>query len=296
MKKLPFIIIGALIVLFAPVMVYYVAPAGKSDTQVKLEIVKGDGVREISSKLERMGLIRSPRAFIIYSFVSGSASRLKAGTYELSPAMSVFSAVRALRSGPDEDVSILVREGETLPEIEAKLVQAKVLKKGELAKFPGKSLEGFLFPDTYRFFFNSSPESVVERFMSNFYRQAIPVLTQGPELRIMNNELSIYEKLIIASILEKEVPFHEDRRLVAGVLYKRLSIGMALQVDAAPVTYERPGLPPKPIANPGLDAIRAAVNPQASEYLYYLSDPKTKRTIFSKTFDEHVQNKFKYLK
>ncbi len=297
MKKLPFILIGTLIVIFTPVMVYYVAPVSKTAASLRIEIAKGEGVREISAKLEKYGIIRSPRAFIIYSFISGSAGSLKPGIYELSPTVSVFTVVKNLQSGPDEDVSILVREGDTLPEIEARLVQARVLKKGELVKFPGKSLEGFLFPDTYRFFFNSSPESVVERFMSNFYRQAVPLLAERCQVSgVKCQDYNTYELLNLASILEKEVPFHEDRRLVAGLLYKRLGIGMALQVDAAPWTYDHPGLPPKPIANPGLDAIRAAVNPEKSDYLYYLSDPVTKKTIFAKTFDEHVQNKFKYLR
>jgi UPF0755 protein len=107
---------------------------------------------------------------------------------------------------------------------------------------------------------------------------------------------SVYEMLIVASIVEKEVPFTEDRPIVAGIIYRRLAIGMALQVDAAPETYDHPGLPKTPISNPGADAIAAAVHPVRSDYLYYLSDPKTSRTIFAKTFDEHVQNIFRYLR
>ncbi len=269
-------------------MVYFVSPAEKGGAGQMFIVEKGDGVREIAKSLEESGLIKSPAAFLVYGAVSGSADKLKAGAYDLSPAMNVFHIVDALRRGPKEDLTIRVGEGDTLAEIEAELVKLKIIKPKALSKFPGKSLEGFLFPDTYRFFPNSSIEDVVKKFMTNFYKQAVPALKDSPR--------DFYETLIIASILEKEVPFHDDRRLVAGVLYKRLKIGMALQVDAYPWTYEHAGLPPKPISNPGLDAIRAAANPIASDYLYYLSDPVTKKTIFSKTFDEHVANKFKYLK
>ena len=193
----------------------------------------------------------------------------------------------ALVDGPKEDAAITVIEGETLAEVEKELVAKGVLKSGALTRRRGKSLEGFFFPDTYRFFINSDPEDVIGRFMKNFYERAMPILKDASDA---------YKALIIASIIEKEIPFSEDRPIVAGILYRRLAIGMALQVDAAPITYEQPGLPKTPIANPGADAMTAAVHPQKSEYLYYLSDPKTRKTIFSKTFDEHVANKFKYLR
>ncbi len=269
-------------------MVYFAAPAQKGGAGQLFVVEKGEGVREIARNLEGVGLIKSPAIFLVYSAVSGSADKLKAGAYDLSPAMNVFHMVDTLRRGPKEDLTIRVGEGDTLAEIEAELVKLKIIKPKALSKFPGKSLEGFLFPDTYRFFPNSPIEDVVKKFMTNFYKQAVPELKDS--LR------DFYETLIIASILEKEVPFHDDRRLVAGVLYKRLKIGMALQVDAAPETYNYAGLPKRPISNPGFDAIRAAANPIASEYLYYLSDPVTKKTIFAKDFEEHKENKFKYLK
>lgn len=282
------IILVAIVIFVAPPAAYFMAPVNTSAAPQKFIVEKGQGMRDIAAELDKEGLIKSPAVFVLYSIASGSAGKLKAGTYELSQAMNVFRIVDSLRAGPKEDLAIFVREGETLLDIEAKLVKAGVIKAKELSRYPGKSLEGFLFPDTYRFFPNSPVDSVVKKFSSNFYKQAVPALKDSTN--------DFYGTLIIASILEKEIPFHDDRRLVAGLLYRRLRIGMALQVDAAPWTYENRGLPPKPIANPGLDAIRAAANPQASEYLYYLSDPATKKTIFSKTFEEHKANKVKYLK
>lgn len=273
----------------APFLAYYLSPVDTSGAVQDFRIERGAGVREISESLRSAGLIKSPKLFLIYAALSGSARQLKAGDYKLSKAMSLSEIVSQLEAGPEEDVEIVVKQGDTLADVEKKLAQAKILPLGKLSKFPGKSLEGFLFPDTYRFFPNSPVAEVVKRFLANFNDKAMPVLAE-------NQELSVYEKLILASIIEKEVPFQEDRYLVAGVLYKRLEIGMALQVDAAPETYDRIGLPKKPIANPGVDAIRAAVYPKTSPYLYYLSDPITKKTIFSKTFEEHIQNKFRYLK
>ena len=131
-----------------------------------------------------------------------------------------------------------------------------------------------------------------------------------------------YEALTLASIIEREVPFFEDRAIVAGILEKRLSIGMPLQVDATVLyvacayrydgcrelterdfrvkssynTYLYKGLPPTPIANPGIEAIKAALNSTPSPFLYYLSDPETRRTVFSRTLEGHARNKTLYLR
>lgn len=284
-----FLIAGAgLIILTAPFVAYYLSPVDALAKNQDFRVEKGWGIQEISGALKDVELIKSSKIFLIYAVLSGSARQLKAGDYKLSKSMSLSKIVSNLETGPEEDVEIVVKQGDTLAGVEKKLAQSKILPLGKLSKFPGKSLEGFLFPDTYRFFPNSPASEVVKRFLSNFNDKAMSVLSQAPG--------DYYKTLIVASILEKEVPFLEDRYLVAGLLYKRLALGMPLQVDAAPETYDQIGLPKKPIANPGLDAIRAAVYPKASPYLYYLSDPVTKKTIFSKTFEEHKENKWKYLK
>ncbi len=279
--------IGLAVLLVVPFPAYFLSAVDASGKSVDLVVEKGHGVKEIAAQLYASGLIKSTNFFVLYSGLSGSAHKLKPGHYVFNQAMSLPKINSALVAGPKEDVVITVIEGETIVEVEDSLVKANVIKKGQLTKRRGKSLEGFFFPDTYRFFPNSSVDDVITRFMKNFYGKALPVLKDAPDA---------YQALIVASIIEKEVPFSEERPIVAGILYRRLSIGMALQVDVAPETYERPGLPKTPIANPGADAITAAVHPVKSDYLYYLSDPKTRRTIFSKTFDEHVANKFKYLR
>lgn len=267
---------------------YALSPIGIEGEQVLVNINRGMRLDQIGGELSKVGLVRSKAIFVFYSIVSGNSKRLKAGGYLLNNNMSMPAIVSVLAAGPSKDVKVTIIEGETLAEIDAKLAKLGILKPRALLEFPGKSLEGFLLPDTYRFFLNSSPEEVIKKFLSNFYAKATPLLA--------GNDSDIYKTLIVASLIEKEVPILKDRYLVAGIIYKRLAIGMPLQIDAALSTYDHLGLPPKPITNPGLEAILAAANPKTSSYLYYLSDPMTKNTIFSVTFDEHKENKFKYLK
>jgi len=161
-------------------------------------------------------------------------------------------------------------------------------------------MEGYLFPDTYLFLPFAETEQIIGTMTDNFKKKAGDV---GKDIVIM------------ASLIEKEVPDIGDRKIVSGILWKRLKLGMALQVDAvfpyitgkqkvlsddlkidSPYnTYLHKGLPPGPISNPGLDAVEAAKNPQETSYLYYLSG-KDGKTHFAKTFAEHLKNKEKYLR
>ncbi|TSD03662.1 MAG: UPF0755 protein [Parcubacteria group bacterium Greene0714_36] len=196
-----------------------------------------------------------------------------------------------------------------------------------LARFPsvaglpaGMGLEGYLFPDTYRIFENATFEEVAAKMLENFDRKLTPDLRQ----EITRQKKTVHEAVTMASLIEKEVASDDDRAMVSGILWKRLDAGIPLQVDASVVyaktkalnsqlpkngkisitdtkidspynTYRYRGLPPGPIANPGLSAIRAAIYPQSSPYLYYLSAPDG-RTIFSKTLEEHNAAKARYLR
>lgn len=289
-------------------------------------ITPGEGLRAIAEKLFRADAIRSPRAFKIYSFLSGSAHRLKPGEYRLGPSLTAPQIVSILEKGLPADVSVLIVEGATLKEIDRVLSEREIIEPGTLSEFfPAPllgdypflegtdNLEGFLFPDTYRFYLKSDPGTVARRFLDNFKRQAWPLL--------QDYSRKAYDQLIMASLIEKEVPFDRDRRLVSGILRKRLTAGVALQADAALVyskcsglfegcprlqssdftidspynIYRRRGLPPTPVGNPGLDAIRAANAPEESSYWYYLSHPETRETVFSRTLEEHNQNRRRYL-
>lgn len=165
-----------------------------------------------------------------------------------------------------------------------------------------ESKEGYLFPDTYFFTSKETPEEIIEKMENNFKVKAGDVQK---------------DILIMASIIEKEARKPEDRRIISGILWKRIKEGMPLQVDAvfdylldkasheitqadlkmdSPYnTYKHKGLPPTPICNPGLDAINAALNPVDSKYWYYLSD-RNGTTHYAATFEQHKQNKFKFLR
>lgn len=179
-------------------------------------------------------------------------------------------------------------------------------------------LEGYLFPDTYRISKRTSADELVEKMLQNFERKLAPAMRE--ESRRQNR--SIFELVTMASLIEKEVVSQQDRELVSGILWKRLELEIPLQVDATVVyikrergervvppgrvstqdtkirspynTYLNRGLPRGPIANPGLSALQAALNPQSSPYLYYLSAADGK-TIFSRTLEEHNRAKAKYL-
>lgn len=279
------------------------------------EIAPGAGFRSIARDLEQQGLIRSASAFEVYAVFTGRARGLQPGSYELQPTVSGEEMLDILAAGPELETQVTVPEGLTAADIDVLLSQAEVTEPGEfLLLVRQNELEGRLFPDTYRFYFDSPPQSVLDRFLDEFDRRAVPLLSAEPD--------NLERNIILASILEREVPDFEERRIVAGILIKRAAVGMPLQVDASicyikagfdpdapcePITaldkkidspyntYSNSGWPPGAISNPGVLAIQAALDPVESPYWYYLSDPKTNKTIFAETFNEHLMNQLKYL-
>ena len=324
-----YFIIWSLVSLCIALFLFFLGSAATNLSYHSVEILPGTGFKEIARLLKSQRIIVSKNTFLIYGILSGSAHQLKPGNYLLSAGSSTPAIVLSLTRGPKIDREITFPEGVTLKDIDMMLASAGILPPGALLKFPIKSVaaqynflkysesfEGFLFPDTYRFFINSNTEQVAQKFLDNFEKKALPFLTN--DQRPTTNDI-----LIIASLLEKEAPEFRDRQIIAGILYKRLEFGIGLHVDATityakcagtfltckdPKVYRKDldfqsryntylynGLPPGPIGNPGLEAIMAALNPIKSEYLYYLSDPRTKKTIFSKDLDEHLDNRAKYL-
>ena len=308
------------------VFLYAATPLAESDIAVAQSVIvtRGEGAREVASELVDRGIIRSASGFYMISLMTGSAFSIKPGTYEFSNDMGARKILDELVEGPDIERTVTVWEGATIYDIDALLADAGVFGKGDLIAFdktlssrgPSEPLEGYLFPDTYRFYVGSSARDVVDTMKKNFEAKARPFLPKDPD--------EAERILIMASILEKEIPEPKDRQIVEGILEKRLKKGVALQVDASvcyakeianqgaypcvPLktldftrespynTYLRKGLPPHPIANPGTEALLAARAPLHSPYWFYLSDPATKKTIFAVTLDEHNRNRVKYLK
>ena len=298
---------------------------GKFGTQT-VTVESGSGLRDIANLLKNENLIKSEQLFIFYALLDGQAKNMKAGVYEISTPISTRDLVALISGGEVAGfVRVVIPEGFNTEQIATRLTERGVLESEmdfiNMAKLSTSSaygiydyeflkniqattLEGFLFPDTYEFRVDSDVESVLGSFLSNFQHKAGGLITD-------------YDILIMASLLEREVQTEEDMRIVAGVLNNRLEINMPLQVDATLVyitgkttgelsnadklidhpfnTYQNRGLPPTPIANPGIKAINAARNPTQTNYFYYISAPDG-TTYFARTLEEHNENIVKYLR
>jgi UPF0755 protein len=149
--------------------------------------------------------------------------------------------------------------------------------------------QGYMFPDTYYVGLYMDASSTISVLKDNFENRIFPFRAE-----IQSSGKDLDDIVNMASILESEVKSMKDRKIVSGILWKRLEINMALQVDSSPETYEHPGFPDLPISNPGLDSLVAALHPTDSPYLYFLTD-KAGNVHYGKTFDEHKENRAKYL-
>lgn len=273
-------------------------------------IARGATVREIGKKLKDEGLIRNPIVFFLYIKKQGSDKNIQAGDYRLSPSMNLRKLVDTLNHGT-LDVWITVPEGYRADEI-ADLFKKSIKTYKDSWRNELNSNEGFLFPDTYLIPTDASVDTIVAIMKNNFYKKI-------GELGIKENDPSLRQTVIVASIVEREAKNIEDKAGVASVIYNRLRIGMPLQIDASvqyvlgkegawwknPTsqdlkidstynTYLNPGLTPGPISNPGTDALKVSYSPYKTSYLYYVSDDKG-RLHFASTLDSHEKNIEKYL-
>jgi len=297
----------------------------KECPEVLFAVKKGEGIRRIAQNLFSHGLIRSPLAFKIQVVVKNLNGKIQAGDYYLSPADDCSVIAGCLTRGTfDKKVTII--EGWRAEEIGEYL-----LKQGiniDLAawrkKIQQEELEGHLFPDTYMISSQANMEKIVSTFLKNFDKKFSLEL----ETEALKKGIDKQSVLILASLVEREVRHEEDRSVVAGIFLKRLKENWPLQVDAtvqyakgnvkcknqnmgcdwwpgkltevdleikSPYnTYLYRGLPPGPICDPGLSAIKAVIYAQDSPYWYYLSDPSGVMH-YAKTDSEHLANIKKYL-
>ena len=333
MKKFAILIL----IVFSLPVIYYIyyqrqieVPVEKTVKEITFQVIQGDNARTISNKLEQAGLIKSASFFQFYVWQDKSHSKLQAGEYILNTGMSIKEIADNLVSGKisNKERTIKILEGWTIADIDEYLSEEKIIKAGEFIKLSkavpneyklinlpsGVDAEGYLFPDTYRIFNQASGQDIFNKLLNAFENKLSPKLLE----EIEKQNKTVHEVITLASIIEKEVQSEEDMALVAGILLKRLEIGMPLEVDStinyitgkndpsatyvdlqidSPYnTYKNYGLPPGPISNPGLASIEAAIYPKESDYLFYLNRQDTGETIFSKNYDEHLTNKYKYLK
>lgn len=294
---------------------------------------RGDNILQVVSNLKRAGYINNKLPFLIKSLKDKNYTKIKAGTYKLDKQMSYDQVMDILVKGSIVSKSLTILPGWSIKEVAANFSSKGIYKKQafyddylnldeekdknlkiEFSFLEDKpviaGLEGYLYPDTYSFNPGETLGSAIKQILSNFDKK----LTENLRQEIKKQNKTVFEIVTMASILEKEVKTDEDKRMVSGVLWKRLNAGMLLEVDSTLLyflvsdfpsvddknvsslynTYKYSGLPVGPICNPSIESIEAAIHPIDTDYWFYLSAANG-QTIFSKNFNEHIINKAKYL-
>jgi UPF0755 protein len=309
-------------------------PVNASGAPVAFVVEPGQTAGDIGAALQRDGLISDASLFRMLVKYYDLGSRLEAGEYQLSPAMTMMEIAETLQHGRLREMTITIPEGWRLEQIAEYLEKQGIATQVEfmaLAAQPwtefeflrdrpaGASLEGYLFPDTYRIGPSFGAREVITVMLENFDRR-VP-----PDMRAQAEGLTLHQLITLASVVEREAVIADERPIIAAVFLNRMDARMYLGacstvqyskgIDAvtgkwwSPITLEETrsvaspyntyanlGLPPGPICNPGLDAIRAALNPADTDYLYFvLNDVKGDGShVFSRTYEEHLANQAKY--
>lgn len=296
---------------------------GGTGEPVAFTVPEGAGASALAQTLEEEGVIRSAFAFRLRARFDGRAARILAGDYELRTGMSVGQVLEALSGGPaaPDTFRVLVREGLTVrqtleaiagsdgspftvEQLRAALDAVALPEWVPVDELPGAAepFEGLLFPDTYDFPLDVDPQTLLARLVRQTERVMASVAPPA--------NLSPYQVLVMASLIEREARLREEQPRIAAVMHNRLERRMPLQIDATVLyalgehkdrvlyedleidspwnTYRNQGLPPTPISGAGRSAIEAAARPAAEDYLYYVVvDPATGRHGFSRTLEEH---------
>ena len=273
-----FYFLALLVVLF----LWRISPPVSFPSGSIITIPEGDGLYTLSNRLKEDHVIRSPLWFRIAAVALGGERDMKAGQYNMKKPQNSFLLAWRISRGEHgiETVKITIPEGFNADKI-SKLFDER-FQFFDHQYFLTHAEEGYLFPDTYFIPVTATASSTIKLLTDNFNRKT-------KDLKISD------EIIIMASLLEGEAKLKEEREVASGILWKRLKLGMPLQVDVDRQTYEFQGLPGKPINNPGLVSIEAALNPISSNYLYFLTDEDGKMH-YAKTFDEHKANIEKYLR
>ena len=308
--------LSAVIIAFANEIFAFVKP----DVTAVIEITKKDDFQSISDKLGEAGLIRYPALFNLYLNIAKADESFEEGHYEVSARLDYPAIVRSMRhSIVRETVRVTIPEGYTTAQIVSALAQNKVCEADALYKaiaeedfdydwlVPGerdeRRLEGYLFPDTYEFYVDDNPRSVLAKFLDNFEVK----YTAEMQRAVKESGHSLREIVIIASMIEREAKLNDERRVIASVIENRLNspdfeylqidatvayiVGRAptdddLDIDDPYNTYMYKGLPPGPISNPGINSLEAAMDPAETSYYYYVAR-KDGSHIFTRTASEH---------
>ncbi|MBU2575623.1 endolytic transglycosylase MltG [Patescibacteria group bacterium] len=309
----------------------------------QFSIERGQSVKQITRDLVDKGIIKNDFLFRTLVLFTGKQSEFMAGNFDLPEEISSSQLIRLLTTqGKKETKTIKILEGWGIYDIAQYFEQEGLFSQEEFFKVVGREaifntadndfynelvqdypllkyrtagapLEGFLFPDTYEIYADSTVEDVVRKMVANFHEK----VTQDLIDEIGAQGKNFYKVLIMASIIEAEVTYEDERPVVSDIFWSRMDIGMPLQscatlnyriegtnpaltdeqlkIDSVYNTYMYREMPPTPIGNPGISSIRAAIYPQETDYFYFLSTPEGE-TIFSHTLDKHNTAKAEWLK
>jgi UPF0755 protein len=313
--------VAAAIVLVAACVFLFVLTARPPRDQwhiTKVFIPKGSTLPEIEKTLAGKGALRYPLAFRILAIGTMTGTKLQHGEYALPTPPSAFELWRKLVSGDVAKYQVTILDGSTIYDIAETLGNLELADPGNFLAAatspdvarkmgtPGPTLEGYLFPDTYLFVKDMSPEEILGIMVRRFRRKFTPEMENMAE----KDGFTPHQIVTIASIIEKETGMETEKPLISAVIRHRLSLGMPLQMDPTVIyglkkfdgnltrkdlrthhpynTYKNQGLPPGPISNPGLSSLQAAVNPADTDYLYFVSRNDGSHE-FSRTLREHNQ-------
>ncbi len=312
-KRNIFVYIFSFFVIVAFFLFYLISAPQNFPTGRIINIEQGATLTEISQTLSEKSVINSPLFFKLSVQYVGGDNGAIAGDYFFDKPLSVFDIAKKITQGEYGLVptKVTILEGSTIFDIAE--VFEENFSEFDKARFleMATSSEGYLFPDTYSFLSNTKEDQIFKELNDNFNKK-IALIQED----IDASGHSLEEIVIMASIIEKEAWKEEDRKLISGVLWNRIDIGMPLQVDAAFLyingkstyhltyddldidspynTYKYKGLPAGPICNPSLSSLKAAVMPEKSDYLFYLSD-REGNTYYAFNFEEHKRNKYLYM-
>ncbi len=321
--KPPLLIISSLLMVVLVTGAYVNRPAGDAKTQADFTIESGSGAIIVANRLADLGIIRNPLVFRLFAYLTFQHNSIKKGIYPLNDGMSVLEVLHKITGGQTKTIRVTIPEGFNNRQIGDLLVEKKLIRSraeflqaaGDpvlLNKYniPAKSAEGYLFPETYDIPVGYEAKRIVSLMIDLFLEKTATLenFPEDPEDR--------HNLIILASIVEREAQKKEERALIAGVFKNRMDANYPLEscatiqylfekpkqrlyfkdleIKSPYNTYLNTGLPPGPIANAGLAAIGAALSPIQTEYKFFVVKGDGAHH-FSKTFQEHVKAKQKYI-
>jgi UPF0755 protein len=288
--SLVLLLVGGLLAIFFSLQAPADFPAGTT-----FQVGEGESLKSLSMRLEEGHFVTSALFFRAWVSVLGKDKSIGLGTYKFEKKLPMGLVIAKFARGPDDPLlTVTIPEGYSSEEIAQAFKKAmpSLDTSAFLRRVSDEKVNGYLFPATYYPLPSYTEEDIIAKMKSTFDREYSKAFLHTDFPRYVPTQHAI---ITLASILEGEAKTPEDMKMVAGILENRLAKGMRLQVDVAPITYKKTGLPDEPLNNPGIVAMDAVFHPVESEYVYYLTG-KDGTMHYAKTYAEHQKNIQKYLR